>query len=108
MGREVLESLGYQVTATTDPLDALRMFREQPDAFDLVITDQAMPQTTGMHLAKELIALRGDLPVILSSGHTDLDREAASRNGIRAVVSKPLTRAETARSIRAVLDAPQV
>lgn len=108
MGREVLESLGYQVTATTDPLDALRMFREQPDAFDLVITDQAMPHTTGMHLAKELIALRGDLPVILSSGHTDLDREAASRNGIRAVVSKPLTRAETARSIRAVLDTPQV
>lgn len=108
MGREVLESLGYQVTATTDPLDALRMFREQPDAFDLVITDQAMPHTTGMHLAKELIALRGDLPVILSSGHTDLDREAASRNGIRAVVSKPLTRAETARSIRAVLDALQV
>jgi CheY-like chemotaxis protein len=108
MGREVLESLGYQVTATTDPLDALRMFREQPDAFDLVITDQTMPQTTGIHLAKELIALRGDLPVILSSGHTDLDREAASRNGIRAIVSKPLTRAETARSIRAVLDAPQV
>ncbi len=107
MGREVLESLGYQVTATTDPLDALRMFREQPDAFDLVITDQTMPQTTGIHLAKELITLRGDLPVILSSGHTDLDRETASRNGIRAVVSKPLTRAETARSIRAVLDAPQ-
>jgi DNA-binding NarL/FixJ family response regulator len=84
------------------------MFREQPDAFDLVITDQTMPQTSGIDLAKELIAVRGDVPIILSSGHTDLDPEAASRNGIRAVLSKPLTRAETARSLRAVLDdAPQ-
>ena len=33
-----------------------------------------MPQTSGIDLAKELIALRGDMPVILSSGHTDLDR----------------------------------
>ena len=72
LGKEILETLGYQVTATTSSLDALEIFRAQPYAFDLVITDMTMPSLTGRELAKKIIALRSDTPIILSTGFSDL------------------------------------
>ncbi|NIA05981.1 MAG: PAS domain S-box protein, partial [Proteobacteria bacterium] len=66
----ILTYLGYRVTATTSSPEALALFRSQPDAFDLVITDQTMPEMTGVQLAGELLGVRPDLPIILCTGYS--------------------------------------
>jgi CheY-like chemotaxis protein len=105
MGEELLAELGYEVLSRTSSAEALALLREDPSQFDLVITDQTMPEMTGVELAKAMLALRPDLPVILCTGfsHT-VDEEAAKNAGIRAFVMKPLTKTEIARTIRKVLD----
>ncbi|WP_155890678.1 ATP-binding protein, partial [Desulfuromonas sp. TF] len=108
-GQRMLEKLGYAVVAGTDSLEALEVFRSQPDRFDLVITDQTMPRMTGQRLAREILGLRRDIPIILCTGLgcgagggiTEQDARAA---GIREVVMKPVERDEFARIIRRVLD----
>jgi CheY-like chemotaxis protein len=80
-----LEELGYRVTATTDPLEALALFRATPDAFDLVITDRNMPELLGTDLALELTRLRPDLPIVLSSGLLP----GPDTPGITATLAKP-------------------
>ncbi len=105
MGQDLLEGLGYQVTATTGSLDALALFRADPSRFDLVITDQTMPNLTGVELAKAVIALKPDMPVILCTGFSHLvDADTAKASGIRAFAMKPLTKSEIARAVRSVLD----
>jgi len=89
--RELLESWGLQAVAITDPQTALQAFKADPAAFDLVITDLAMPGTTGFGFASELLARRPGLPVILYTGHIDpiAQRELESA-GIRALLPKPV------------------
>jgi CheY-like chemotaxis protein len=89
--RELLSSWGLDAVATTDPRQALSVFSSAPRAYDLVITDQTMPSTTGLGLARELLARRPDLPVILCTGHIDpiAQRELESA-GIRALLHKPV------------------
>jgi PAS domain S-box-containing protein len=100
-----LERLGYQVTAFTDSLEAVRCFRENSGAFDLVITDMTMPNMTGTELAREILALRPLLPIILITGyHEQIDRSKALRIGIREFINKPLRRNILAHSIREILD----
>ena len=65
-----LTKLGYSVTTRTSGIEALELFRNKPDAFDLVITDMTMPRMTGDKLAIELIKIRPDIPVILCSGYS--------------------------------------
>ena len=65
LGKEILETLGYNVTAKTSGLDALEAFRAQPGAFDLVITDMTMPGFTGRELAEKILQIRADIPIIL-------------------------------------------
>jgi PleD family two-component response regulator len=60
MGKEVLESLGYKVTAARHATEALNLFRENPSRFDLVITDQTMPDLTGLNPAGKMLKLRKD------------------------------------------------
>ena len=67
----LLQRLGYRVAATTEPLDALDLFRSAPDTFDLVITDAAMPRMTGDRLAKEFLAIRQDIPIIICTGYSE-------------------------------------
>jgi PAS domain S-box-containing protein len=89
--QELLESWGLSASAATSPASAARMFAADPQAYDAVITDQTMPGRTGVALAREMIALRADLPVILYSGHMDRATELESRSaGIRAVLQKPV------------------
>jgi PAS domain S-box-containing protein len=105
LGKEILEILGYQITATTSSLDALEVFREQPYAFDLVITDMTMPSLTGRELAKKIIALRSDTPIILSTGYSDLiDEKQAKEAGIREFVLKPYEIRTFAGVIRKALE----
>ncbi|MBU0729937.1 MAG: response regulator [Proteobacteria bacterium] len=88
-----LTQAGFQVTTETDARNALRLFKAAPDHFDIVITDQRMPELTGIELAGELIKIRADLPIILTSGWDDsMDFEKVKNvKGIRKVISKPHT-----------------
>ena len=101
----LLQGLGYQVTAAMDCRDALDLFCENPGGFDLVIADQAMPHMTGSELAKEIIRVRADIPIVLCTGYTEaFSEDEAKATGVRELVLKPLTKKETAEMIRRVLD----
>ena len=103
-GRAVLERLGYSVTALTDSTEALRAFAADPSRFDLVITDQAMPGIAGVQLAKELLTIRPDIPIILCTGHSEaVSPEIAKDAGIRQFLMKPLAKLELAAAIRSAL-----
>jgi PAS domain S-box-containing protein len=105
LGREMLESLGYNVTAKTSSIEALETFRAQPDAFDLVITDMTMPDLTGRDLAGQLMAIRKDIPIILCTGLGEImNGNQAREGGIREFVMKPYTITSFAQIIRNVLN----
>ncbi len=105
LGKEMLERLGYTVTATTSSLDALNILRLQPHKFDLVITDLTMPDMTGLELASALRSIRPDIPIICCTGFSrPLSPEDASKAGIGALIMKPVLRRDIALAIRNVLD----
>jgi PAS domain S-box-containing protein len=102
----VLRSLGYRVTTRTSSVEALELFRARHGDFDLVITDMTMPNMTGADLAREMLAIRPGLPVILCTGYSEImTAEQARQVGIRGYVMKPLTRREIAKAVRSALDA---
>ncbi len=104
MGQELLESLGYQVMATTWSLEALKVFKADPAAFDLVITDLTMPGLTGKELAKELLAIRADIPIILCTGFCEtFNEKQVKETGIRELVMKPYSVDGLDAAIRRVL-----
>jgi signal transduction histidine kinase len=104
MGEELLAELGYEVTCRTSSGEALALLKEDPLRFDLVITDVTMPEMTGVDLAREALAIRPDLPIIMCTGYSHLvNADAAEAAGIRAFVMKPLTKRDIARIIRQVL-----
>ena len=101
----MLTNLGYHVTARESSLAALRLFREKPDGFDLVLTDLTMPNMTGDKLAAELLALRPDIPIIIVTGFSEQMKEAQmKRMGIKKVILKPIIQRDLAESIREILD----
>jgi PAS domain S-box-containing protein len=86
----MLESGGYHVRAENDPRSALRVFRENPYDFDLVLTDQAMPRLTGLDLARHVRALRRDIPIMLCTGYTEPVLPGDFRQaGVETVITKP-------------------
>jgi len=104
MGKQLLESLGYKVTTRTSSNEALTLFKARPDKFDLVITDLTMPNMTGDELAKELMTVRPEVPVILCTGFsTKITAEEAKKIGIGAFVLKPIVKRDIAETIRNVL-----
>ena len=106
LGADILTSLGYEVEARTDSLEALAAFREQPDSFALVITDMTMPGLTGKDLARELLVIRPQLPIILCTGFSEFVNEQQSDAlGIRAFIHKPYSIASLAEVIHKVLAA---
>lgn len=108
VAKRMLMSLGYKVTARTNSLDALQLFRLKPDEFDLVITDMTMPHLTGDKLAEELFRIRPAIPVILCTGFSDLiTKEKIKSLGVRQILIKPLVRHEIALTIRQALDEKQ-
>lgn len=99
-----LKSRGYQVTAVTDSLEALTMFRSQPEHFDLLITDQTMPGLTGAELAKAVLEIKPSLPIIMCTGHSEIvSKEEAITLGIKKYVFKPLHGDELLDAVREVL-----
>jgi len=105
LGKKILERLGYHVTTRTSSIEALELFIEQPEKFDLVITDMTMPNMTGDELASRLMEVRPDIVVILCTGYSErISREKAQSMGIKEFILKPLVMSELGKVIRTVLD----
>jgi len=103
--RRALESSGYTVTANKDALKALDAFSRSPHEFDLVITDLTMPGMTGIDLAKRLMAIRPDIPVILSTGFSEvIDERELKSLGIREMIVKPSNTIEIKAAVRRALE----
>jgi signal transduction histidine kinase/BarA-like signal transduction histidine kinase len=105
MGEDILAELGYEVTARMNGREAVALLKEDPSRFDLVITDQTMPEMTGIELAGEVLATRADMPIIMCTGFSHVvDADKARAAGVKAFALKPLTKREIARTVRHVLD----
>ncbi|HOQ30915.1 MAG TPA: response regulator [Candidatus Hydrogenedens sp.] len=105
LGKRVLTQWGYNVEVCQNALAALAVFTQNPDRFDLVVTDQAMPKMSGEVLARWVKELRPDIPVILFTGFSgEFSSEELSRLGIDEIVMKPIVARDLARRIRKVLD----
>jgi len=101
----MLGRLGYEVVTKQSSIEALELFRAEPDRFDLVITDMTMPHMTGDKLAQEFMKIRPDIPIILCTGHSRLVSEKKAKEiGIKAFVMKPILRRTIAEAIRKALD----
>ncbi len=104
MGQNMLQRLGYRVTVCNSSLEALVSFQNQPDAYDLIITDQTMPGMTGIDLARRMLQIRPNLPIILCTGYSSLITEdRAKAFGIKGFAFKPLARRDLAVLIHKVL-----
>ncbi|MGB5685587.1 MAG: ATP-binding protein [Candidatus Electrothrix sp.] len=105
ISHSLLSNLGYRVTIETQSLKALEKFQNDPKAFDLLITDHTMPGLTGGDLARSVLLLRPDLPIILCTGYTAaFSKQEALQLGIKKYVIKPLSTRALAKIVREVLD----
>ena len=104
IGKQMLERLGYEVVAEKDSVRALKQFQRDPAKFDLVITDQTMPNMTGIELAKRMMSIKKDIPIILCTGFSEaISSESAKAMGIREFVMKPIIKNEMAETIKRVI-----
>jgi signal transduction histidine kinase/ActR/RegA family two-component response regulator len=104
-----LQRMGHQVTARTAPEQALAALMEDPDAFDLVVTDMSMPGMSGLELARKILAIRPHLPVVITTGFVRAeDYEAANAAGVRQLILKPNTIDELGATIQRVLQGQEV
>jgi CheY-like chemotaxis protein len=105
IGKSQLEALGYHVSARCNSLEALALFKNKPDHFDLVITDMTMPEVTGDELAKEIKQVKPDIPIILYTGFSErIDEKTARSMGIMGFLMKPIILSDLAQMVRKVLD----
>ena len=104
--KQMLERLGYRVASRVSSLEALEAFKaDRLGPTTLVITDMSMPNMTGDRLARELVAIRSDVPVIVCTGFSErMNHEKAEAFGIKGFLMKPVVKSEMAHMIRRVLD----
>ncbi|MET0286786.1 MAG: ATP-binding protein [Polyangiales bacterium] len=104
LGTHILDVLGYQSTGTSRPLEALKLFADAPESFDVVVTDLSMPGLSGFQLAQQLLDLRADLPVVMMSGYLGPEEMATARRlGVRELLLKPVGMDDLARALHRVL-----
>ncbi|MBL9023790.1 MAG: response regulator [Myxococcales bacterium] len=101
--KQILERLGYQVELHLRPVDAVRSLRESPDRFDVILTDQSMPEMDGLEVAQAAAATRPDLPVILASGNRTLSEEDRAAAHVAVTLDKPFTAAQLADAVTRAL-----
>jgi PAS domain S-box-containing protein len=102
-GRQVLENLGHEVITETSSMEALEIFRRQPNRFDLVITDMTMPKLSGVAFSRELFTIRPDIPIILCTGFSEaINHEKARAIGIRELLMKPVLIRDLIDAIRKI------
>ncbi|WP_159441279.1 PAS domain-containing protein [Desulfopila aestuarii] len=100
----MLSKLGYRVTLFNSSLEAVKTFRDNPKCCDLVVTDMTMPNMTGAELAREMLSLRPDLPIIVVTGYSEaMDTEKAARIGIRHLLMKPVDRVDFSLRVKEAL-----
>ncbi len=105
MAGNMLEQLGYSVVILSSSTAALQLIKEQPNYFDILITDQTMPDLSGMDLTREVLKLCPGLPVILYTGYSaTIDGDEAKRIGINRCLMKPLGMNILADAVRSTLD----
>ncbi len=105
LGEQMLTIKGYTVSTMTNSIEALKLFRDNPDRFDLVITDQTMPELTGKQLIQEIKDIRSTIPAIICTGYSSkIDEEKAAKLGASAFLMKPLSMSQLLQTVRQVLD----
>jgi len=105
IGGLLLKELGYNVTTRTSGIEALEAFKSTPDKFDLVLTDMTMPQMTGERLTREILSIRQDIPIIISTGFSSsMTEKKALKLGAKGFLMKPFVLSELARVIHNVLE----
>ena len=102
---QLVKPLGYKVTTKTSSTEALKLFKSKPDDFDLLITDQSMPDLTGVEMAIEFLKIRPNMPIILCTGYSNkIAPKEAKEIGIKEFMMKPLHKRLLAATIRKVFD----
>jgi CheY-like chemotaxis protein len=105
MEKQTLERLGYHVTSRISSIEALELFKTNPDKFDLIVTDMAMPKMSGDKLAVELLKISPDIPILLCTGFSEaMTEEKIKSLGIKGLLLKPIIIKDLAERIRKVLD----
>ena len=106
--KQVLENLGYRITARTSSVEALEALRAAPMRFDILVTDQSMPNMSGMDLLKAIRQVRSDMPAILCTGYSErMIHDKLQAAGVQAVLLKPIANSDLAVTLRNVLDGRQ-
>lgn len=104
IGQEMLESCGFEVVTRTSSVEALEAFKFRARDFDMLITDQTMPNMTGMELAREVLKIRPDMPIILCTGFSDAVSYDRLRDvGIGDFIMKPILKHDLIASIGRLL-----
>lgn len=105
LGKQRLEKLGYKVQGSIDPIETLEMFKADPEKYDLVITDMAMPKMTGDQFISEILKIRPEIPTILCTGYSQkISEEKACEIGICSFAMKPIEADKFASIVRKTLD----
>lgn len=103
--KRMLESLGYRVVARTCAIEALEVFKINPDSFDLVVTDMTMPKMTGLDLAEKILRIKPGFPVVLCTGFdVTMNEDKIAEHGLQDIIYKPILRRNMATVVRNVLD----
>ncbi len=106
---QILSRLGYQVTQKTNSTEALGEFKTNPDNFDLVITDMTMPGMTGDQLAREILSIKPEIPIIICTGFSErVNKEQAEFIGVKGFLMKPVVKFDIAEMVRKVLDGAKI
>ena len=91
----VLHRMGYEIVSFTEPSQALLEFEASPEAYDAIVTDFRMPEMNGLELSERLVALRQDVPILLTSAFTgEIDKARVEEIGIERVLEKPVSAEE--------------
>jgi len=107
LAEEILAELGYEPIGFNSSTVALEAFRAAPQRFDIILTDETMPEIIGTDLAREIAQVRPDMPIVLMSGYAGAQLQArACAAGIREILHKPLQRRDIAECFGRVLQGP--
>jgi DNA-binding response OmpR family regulator len=105
MAEQVLRNQGFEVTALSQPKEALRLFVADPQRFDAVVLDHTMPELSGLELAERISRERPELPIVLLTGFAEgISRAALKRAGVRECLPKPLPLSRLAELVHALLE----
>jgi PAS domain S-box-containing protein len=105
LGKRLLERKGYRVTTAANGEQALKLLRQSPDEFDVLVSDQTMPQKTGLALTQQAREIRRDLPVVLMTGYSDMiTPEKLAELEVSGLIMKPLAGNKLGEAIRKALD----